>query len=396
MELRRGLRAVVCVVVLALPIAATAGPARAAGPSLESQLRQIAGDVKDSATQVAKIAQKKALSAKKKVKRAANTVKNLYKGLTNEPPTSTTTPGTVLVPAASVASLGTYQVDERTFAFVDQSRATEPTKQIPSKPQRDLPTIVWSPKDAPPGLTFPLVVFGHGLGANAGRYRELLKAIASAGYIVAAPTFPVSSKLNTEALTFFDVIGVGSDVFVSESGQPKDLSFVIDQVMALGSADGPFAARIDSSRIAAAGHSLGAITVLDQGYNDCCIDKRLRAVVSIAGAENISRSTPFFTKTPIPLLLIHGDADGTVPYLASQFAYQGAGSPKALLTIRNGEHSFVLKGKPDSLQLIGGLDIQAMVDWFDRYVKDAPDGLTRLDALVASQPQILQLESALG
>ena len=85
-----------------------------------------------------------------------------------------------------------------------------------------------------------------------------------------------------------------------------------------------------------------------------------------------------------------------MPYLASQFAYQGAGSPKALLTIRNGEHSFVLKGKPDSLQLIGGLDIQAMVDWFDRYVKDAPDGLTRLDALVASQPQILQLESAVG
>ena len=133
--------------------------------------------------------------------------------------------------------------------------------------------------------------------------------------------------------------------------------------------------------------------MLDQGYNTCCIDTRLRAVIAIAGAQNISRSTPFFTKAPIPLLLIHGDADGTVPYIASQFAYQGAGAPKALLTVRNGEHSFVLKGKPDSLQLIGGLHVQAMVDWLDRYVKDAPDGVARLNALVASQPQILKLES---
>ena len=169
---------------------------------------------------------------------------------------------------------------------------------------------------------------------------------------------------------------------------------MIDQLLTLSAPGGVFAGRIDPNRIAAAGHSLGAISVLDQGYNDCCYDARLRAVVAIAGVENITRSTPFFTKPPIPLLLIHGDQDGTVPYIASQFTYQGAGSPKALLTILGGDHSFVLKGRPDTLALVGGLTIQAMVDWFDRYVKDAPDGVNRLRALVASQPQILALESA--
>ena len=184
---------------MALSVTGPVASSQAAGPSLESQLRQLASDVKQSATAVAKDAQKKAVSAKKKVKRASNTVKNIYKGLTNEPPTTVTIPGTVLVPAPSLAALGAYQVDEQTFAFVDTTRPTETTKQLAAKALRDLPTIVWSPKDAPAGTTFPLVVFGHGLGANAGRYRELLKAVASAGYVVAAPTFPVSSKLSTES-----------------------------------------------------------------------------------------------------------------------------------------------------------------------------------------------------
>ena len=367
-------------------------PPAHAGPSLSSQLHQLADNVKVDAVQVANDARRYALSTKKKAKRAASTAKNIYRGLTSEPPTITTAPGAVAPPPApSLAGIGTYQVEEQSYAFVDPSRPTESTKQFPSVPQRSLPTLVWLPKDAPAGLAFPLVVFAHGLGANAGRYRDLLKGLAGAGYVVAAPTFPVSSKLSTDSLSISDVVGVGSDVFVSETGQPRDLSFVIDQMLALNAPGGALAGRIDPTRLAAVGHSLGAVSVIDQGYNECCIDRRLRAVAAISGFQNITRSTSFFTKAPIPLLLIHGDQDSTVPYLGSLLAFEGAGSPKSFLTIRGGEHSFVLKGKPDSQLLIGGIAVQAVVDWFDRYVKDAPDGLKRLQTLADSQPALLQL-----
>ena len=356
--------------------------------SFTEQVRTAVKDVKKEVGQAAKEAQIHVESAKAKTKKALATTRNIYRGLTNQPPKPTIAAGSSApAPAASVATLGSFAVAEQTLTFTDATRRTEASGSNATAPQRSLETLILSPSgDGAVGRSFPLVVFAHGLGANPGRYKDLLKPFASAGYVVAAPKFPVSSraaKSNAEVL-----VGL-----VSETEQPADIRFVIDQMLMLSTPGAPMAGLIDPARVAVAGHSLGATTVLDLGFNECCTDPRVRAVVSISGIQNLTRTGAFFTRTPVPLLLIHGNEDPVVPYVGSRFAYEGAGSPKALLTIVGGDHTFGLTGKPGTSALVGGLTIQAMVDFFDRYVKDASDGIDRLRGLVASQPQILMLDT---
>ena len=104
-------------------------------------------------------------------------------------------------------------------------------------------------QDAPlaPG-TFGVIVISHGAGGMALLHRDLAIALASHGYVVAAPTHP-RGKGN-------DVSGIA--VWV---GRPKQVSHVIDAV--LGNGDlGPHIAR---ERIGVVGHSNGGYTALAVG-----------------------------------------------------------------------------------------------------------------------------------
>jgi predicted dienelactone hydrolase len=65
-----------------------------------------------------------------------------------------------------------------------------------------------------------VVVFGHGIQSGPSAYGDLLRAWAPAGFVVAAPVFP---------LTGVDVQPVYLDVL----NQPADISFVLTQVLAL-------------------------------------------------------------------------------------------------------------------------------------------------------------------
>lgn len=56
---------------------------------------------------------------------------------------------------------------------------------------RTLKTTIWLP--APPHGSYPLIVFAHGCGESARDFAPMLEAWAAAGYVVAAPDFPVSS-----------------------------------------------------------------------------------------------------------------------------------------------------------------------------------------------------------
>ena len=98
--------------------------------------------------------------------------------------------------------------------------------------------------------TFPLVVFSHGWLASGPAYEVRIKEWARAGYIVAAPTFPLSS-------------GAGG-MLGDYVNQPADVSFVIDELLALPD-DDPLAGHVDADAVAAAGHSLGAITTIGVG-----------------------------------------------------------------------------------------------------------------------------------
>ncbi len=101
-------------------------------------------------------------------------------------------------------------------------------------------------QDAPvAGGAFGVIVVSHGAGGMALLHRDLAMALASQGYVVAAPTHPRGKG--------DDISGVG--VWV---GRPKQVSRVIDAVLE----DGQLGSHIERERIGVVGHSNGGYTAL--------------------------------------------------------------------------------------------------------------------------------------
>src|SRR5262249_22344288 len=166
------------------------------------------------------------------------------------------------------------------------------------------------PAEAPYG--FPLVVFDHGLTSTGRAYLPFLSRLAAAGFVVAAPDFPLSKHDAPGGATAADY-----------KQQPNDMRFVIDQVLS-GAVGGPLPA-VDGGRAAVAGHSRGAITVLGLTQNSCCHDDRIKAAVAISGFQGLFDGT-WYQPPTTPLLLLHGDNDQTVDYQRSAAVYAAAGS----------------------------------------------------------------------
>jgi predicted dienelactone hydrolase len=276
--------------------------------------------------------------------------------------------------------LTTYAVGERRMEVVDGSRPTaaDPNRNLPAKPDRTLPVLVLFPavgaasgeptpvRDAPVADgRFPLVVFSHGVTASADVYAGRLKFWAQAGYVVAAPTFPLSS-------------GAGG-LISAYADQPGDVSFVIDELLLRNDEpDDPLYGHLDADHVGVAGHSLGAITTIGVAFNSCCHDQRIDAVVELSGVE-----LPFpggdYEKLPtIPLLAVHGASDGTVPVSGSDNLIAKAEPPTYYLRFPEGAHSNVLLG-PE-----GALTDAAVIAFLDRHLKGDARRLAELPTEVAS------------
>jgi fermentation-respiration switch protein FrsA (DUF1100 family) len=176
---------------------------------------------------------------------------------------------------------------------------------------RPLPTTVWYPKAGGP---YPLILFSHGLGGRPQDYAELLTAWAQAGFVVAAPAYPHTAAGVRE----FNVLDV--------LNQPADGSEVITETL------GRLGDRIDPQRIAASGHSAGAITTLGMFTSR---DDRLRAGLVLAGRQIVVSP---YSGAAAPLLFVHGKRDDTVAYADGRAAYDAVRWPKAFLTITDGGH----------------------------------------------------------
>jgi acetyl esterase/lipase len=184
-----------------------------------------------------------------------------------------------------------------------------------SREGRSLRTVVWTP-DAPG--RYPAVLFSHGLNGTPEEFAPLLRSWAAAGFVIIAPAYPNTTR-NAANFDVMDVLN-----------QPADASFVLTQLLA-----SPAGARIDKDRIAAAGHSAGAITTV--GLFTAARDKRLRAGVILAGS-GLGVGTAF-SGTPAALFFVHGDADPLVSYASGKATYDLVPWSKALLTIKGGNHN---------------------------------------------------------
>lgn len=228
------------------------------------------------------------------------------------------------------AAARTLPVKETTAAFVDSSRPTQPNGSFPGSSSRVLPTLIIYPERKPHDRhEYPLIVFSHGFTASGPAYAPLLRKWAAEGYVIAAPTFPLSHGSAPGGPNLFDYVN-----------QPADVSFVITQMLALdGNSSSPLYRNIDTDEVGVAGHSLGAITTLGVAYNSCCQDPRIDAAAPLSGIELPFGSGSFFSGPAVPLLLIHGTSDGTVPYQGSANAYADAGPPKFFLTLPGAPHT---------------------------------------------------------
>ncbi len=223
--------------------------------------------------------------------------------------------------APAVAGGGSVVVATTTMTFVDSSRSTPAWDSMTAKTSRTLVTTMWFP--ATGKGPYPLIVFAHGLGGSPQDYQPLLSAWAAAGYVVAAPLFPLSSSETPGGPD-------GGDI----GNQPGDMSFVIDQVLKASRAtNGPLSGRVDANEIGAAGHSNGAITTLGLVANSCCRDDRVKAAIVMAGTtEGLGRGRYQLASAP-PMLLVQDLHDGLVPYADAVAVYNQARGPKALLAL---------------------------------------------------------------
>jgi fermentation-respiration switch protein FrsA (DUF1100 family) len=180
---------------------------------------------------------------------------------------------------------------------------------------RVLRTVIWMPSTT---TKVPAVVFSHGLNGTPESFSPLLTAWAAAGFAVIAPAYPNTTR-SAPRLDVYDVLN-----------QPADASFVLSQVLA-----GPLGKRIDGDRLAAAGHSAGAITTV--GLFTAGRDARLHAGIILAGS-GLGVGTAF-TGTPASLLFVHGDADPLVSYASGKATYDVVPWSKAMFTVPGGNHN---------------------------------------------------------
>jgi pimeloyl-ACP methyl ester carboxylesterase len=302
-------------------------------------------------------------------------------------------------PVVEVVEPNTYGVGMIIETRVDDSRPTKAHKTQPELPQRTLPVNVYYPADLRPADAvvpdapaadgpFPLLVFSHGVGAFGAAYQATLQVIASAGYVVVAPTYPLGSKDTPGGATIDDI-----------DQQTADVSFLLDEyVEASAEPSGPFSDLIDPDRLGTFGHSMGAITSIGVGFEDCCVDERLDAVAEWSGL--LLPLGPGGTGELAdaaegrPLLIVHGDKDPVVPYATGEALYDLVGGPKYFVTLPGEGHvtAFVVGlGSP-----VGSVTTLTTINFFDRYLKDDAEGIERLETAVAATPGVATLESVPG
>ena len=206
-------------------------------------------------------------------------------------------------------------------------------------------------------------MFAHGLGATPQSYEALLSRWAAAGYVVAAPLFPLTNA-TTPGGTDPD------DVF----HQPGDVSYVITSVLqASAETSGPLAGLVDSHEVGVAGHSEGAITTLGF-FNTCCRDSRVKAAEVLDGDPEAYPSGRYDYRGVPPMLVVHGTADTLLPYDQMVGVFNSATGPKGLLALDGAGHgNWIAPSTPWFPSAV-----QTTTDFFAAYLRGDKAAMSRI------------------
>lgn len=290
--------------------------------------------------------------------------------------------GAMAIPTGAAApdtAAAPFPVGLRLLRLVDSSRTVRLPggKTVP----REVDTFVRYPAIGSPSSVdldaapadrqagpFPLVVFAHGFDVTPATYARLLRAWTRAGYVVAAPVFPLTNANAPGGADERDLLN-----------QPDDVSFVITSLQAASAAPtGPLSGLIDPAKIAVAGHSDGAETALAVAYNNHVRDRRIKAAVVMSGAEITGLPGYRFTPDEPALLAIQGTADRSNPPMFTRAFYRAARRPKFLLALPGARHLAPYTWQQPQATIVA----KATTAFLDHYLKHGP-----LTALLADGNQ---------
>ena len=253
----------------------------------------------------------------------------------------------------------------------DTTRPTPPNGEFAGAPTRPLPSVVWYPaadrnadqeEGAWPGTPllppsgFPLVVFGHGITSFGSEGAFVAAHLATHGYVVIAPDFPLSNGAAPGGATANDLSGQAGDViFLTLALQDPGLQAAF-----------PVASLVDYAHIGVLGYSLGGGTMALAGSHPS-----IDAVATLAPAtcplytlaaldpETYGALDPDINK---PLLILQGTTDPIVTDVANSTPFfNDSGTPKHIVRIDNGSHGGFLTSAPAIEAGVPGAPLDAVL-----------------------------------
>jgi predicted dienelactone hydrolase len=278
-------------------------------------------------------------------------------------PFATTTPLATAVPTVAPQDLterGPFAVGVSTLTLVDESRPTDANRNYPGADSRTLVTEVWYPAEGEARPTevrnapldrsqapYPLIVFSHGYTGVRRQSIFYTAHLASHGYVVISPDYPLSNGAAPGGARVGDVLN-----------QPGDVSFLVDSFLGFSEEPGnTFEGAIDETAIGFTGHSLGGLTTILATFGPLA-DPRVKAALPLSAPACLVGSETY-EGSHTPLLVVGGSNDQVVSFESIRQAYDAAGPPKYLLTLLGGNHLRFTDGDladfaPGTLKAIGG------------------------------------------
>lgn len=167
------------------------------------------------------------------------------------------------------------------------------------------------------GGPYPVVTFGHGFLQLVLQYQPTLEHLASHGYLVVASDSQVTFTPNH--LEYSQDLRQGLDYYAAENGTPAS----------------PFFGAVDTSKMGASGHSMGAGASLLAAADD----SRIKAVINLAAAETNPSAVAAMPNIDVPVSLLAGSADAIVPVTTNgELMFAAGNAPRQLPVIQGGYH----------------------------------------------------------
>jgi dienelactone hydrolase len=237
---------------------------------------------------------------------------------------------------------GPFTVGERQWQWVDSTRPTTANGNYPGASERSFLVTLWYPEESRD--QHPLGVYSHGFLSSRTGGRYLAEHLASHGYLIISADYPLTHMRAPGGPNANDVVN-----------QPGDVSFLIDQALALTGTERPFEGEIDAERIGVFGLSLGGITSTLVAFHPEWKDPRVAAAIAIAGMGDVF-GPRFFDHAPVPFMMISGTADAIVDYERNALPIPGRIHEGALVSITGGTHTGFTQVASGVMRVLGNPD----------------------------------------